>query len=128
MEGIKATLISGRSIGQGQNLENKMSDEYFDIAAICELNEKDMEKIGVSPDENVRVRTNYGEVVVKAKKAKGNPEGIAFIPMGPWVNAVVSSNTKGAGMPTYKGLDAGIEKTDEEVLRVTDLMKEYKEA
>lgn len=120
-------LISGRTIAQGENLENKMSEEYFNAVAVCEMNEKDMERVGVSPDENVKVKTNYGEVVVKAKKAKGYPEGIAFIPMGPWANALVSANTRGAGMPSYKGLDAEIEKTEEPVLHITDLFRRYKE-
>ena len=120
-------LISGRTIAQGENLENKMSEEYFNAVAICEMNEADMERLGVSPDENVKVKTSYGEVVVKAKKAKGYPEGIAFIPMGPWANALVSANTRGAGMPAYKGLDAEIEKTGEPVLHITDLFRKYKE-
>ncbi|MDI6810265.1 MAG: molybdopterin dinucleotide binding domain-containing protein [archaeon] len=127
MEGIKVKLISGRTIAQGENLENKMSEEYFNAVAICELNEADMARLGVSPDENVKVKTKYGEVVVKAKKAKGYPEGIAFIPMGPWANAVVSANTKGAGMPSFKDLSAEIEKTEEKVLQVIDLMRRYKE-
>jgi formylmethanofuran dehydrogenase subunit D len=126
MEGIKVILISGRTIEQGENLEHKMSEEYFNAVAVCELNDKDMEKLGVSPDEKVKVKTRYGEVIVKAKKGKGYPEGIAFIPMGPWANAVVSANTRGAGMPAYKGLDAVITKTDEAVLRVTELFGKYK--
>ncbi|MHC1610679.1 MAG: molybdopterin dinucleotide binding domain-containing protein [Candidatus Methanospirareceae archaeon] len=127
MEGKRVKLISGRTIAQGENLENKMSEEYLNAVAICELNERDMERLGVSPDENVKVKTDYGEVVVKAKKGKGYPEGIAFIPMGPWANAVVSANTKGAGMPSFKDLDAEIEKTEEKVLQVIDLMRRYKE-
>lgn len=126
MEEIKVKLISGRTIEQGENLEHKMSDEYFQAVAVCELNEKDMEKLGISPDQNVKVKTQYGEVVVKAKKGKGYPEGIAFIPMGPWANAVVSASTRGAGMPAYKGLDAVVTKTDEPVLRITELFARYK--
>lgn len=125
MERMNARLISGRTIAQGQNLDNKLSEEYFNAVAICEMSEKDMEKIGVSADEHVEVRTSYGEVVVKAKKGGGNPEGIAFIPMGPWANAVVSGDTHGAGMPQYKGIDAEIGKSEEEVLPVKELMQRY---
>ena len=125
MVGIKVNLISGRTIDQGSNLENKMSEEYFDAVAFCEMNEADMEKLTVSADENVKVKTNYGEVVVRAKKGEGYPEGIAFIPMGPWANAVVSGNTHGAGMPQYKGIDGEIEKTEAGVLHMKDLMRKY---
>jgi len=123
--GVKVKLISGRTVAQGQNLDNKLSDEYFNAVAFCELNAGDMAKIGVSPGENVKVSTKYGEVVVKAKQGAGNPEGIAFIPMGPWANAVVSGDTKGAGMPQYKGIDAEIEKTEEQVLQIRELMRQY---
>ena len=118
-------LISGRTTVQGQNLDSKLTDEYFNEAAVCRMNEQDMEKLGVAPDEHVKVTTPYGAVVVKAKKDDGNPEGLIFIPMGPWANAVVSGNTHGAGMPSFKGIDATIEKTNEPVLRVKELMHTY---
>ncbi len=125
--GAKVKLISGRTVAQGQNLDNKLSDEYFNAVALCELSTEDMEKIGASPGDNVKVRTKYGEVVVKAKQGAGYPEGIVFIPMGPWANAVTSGDTRGAGMPQFKGIDAEIEKTDEPVLNIKELMMRYKE-
>ncbi len=123
--GTKVNLISGRTIVQGQNLDNKLSEEYFNEVATCELNKADMERLGVAADGHVKVKTSFGEVVVKAKEKGGTPEGIIFIPMGPWANALVSGNTHGAGMPQYKGIDAEIEKTEEEMLHVKDLMKTY---
>jgi len=122
-------LISGRTIEQGTNLENKLSEAYKNAVAVCELSEEDLKKLGLKGDgsERVRVRTAAGEVVVTAKKGAGYPEGIAFIPMGPWANAVVSGETKGAGMPFFKGIEAEIEKTDEEVPSVHELMRRYAE-
>jgi len=125
--GTKVNLISGRTIVQGQNLDSKLSEAYFNEVATCELNGSDMEKLGVAADERVKVKTNYGEVVVKAKEKAGTPEGVIFIPMGPWANALVSGDTHGAGMPSYKGIDAEIEPTEEEVLQVKALMKTYME-
>ena len=123
--GTKVNLISGRTIVQGQNLDNKLSEAYFNEVATCELNGSDMEKLGVAADERVKVKTNFGEVVVKAKEKAGTPEGVIFIPMGPWANALVSGDTHGAGMPSFKGIDAEIEPTEEEVLHVKELMKTY---
>ena len=123
--GTKVNLISGRTTVQGRNLDSKLSEEYFDEEARCDLNKADMEKLGVAADESVKVRTDYGEVVVKAKEDAGTPEGIAFIPMGPWANALVSGDTHGAGMPSYKGIDAEIEKSGEKVLHVKELMQTY---
>ena len=123
----KVNLTSGRTIVQGQNLDNKLSEAYFNEVATCELNESDMEKLGVAADERGKVKTSYGEVVVKAKEKAGTPEGVIFIPMGPWANALVSGDTHGAGMPSYKCIDAEVEPTEEAVLQVKALMKTYME-
>ncbi len=118
-------LISGRTTVQGQNLDSKLSEAYFNEVATCEMSKEDMEKLNVAADEPVKVKTSYGEVIVKAKEKAGTPEGIVFIPMGPWANAVVSGDTHGAGMPSYKGIDAEIEKSSEKVLPVKELMQTY---
>ncbi len=125
MEGIKAILISGRTMIQGQNLDSKLSEEYFNEVAVCELHVQDMASLGVAPGEPVKVTTAFGSVVVKAKQDEGNPVGMVFIPMGPWANALVSGNTHGAGMPSYKGIAATVEKTTGPVLSVKELMRTY---
>lgn len=121
---LKATLITGRTISQGVNLENKTSTDYMDATAFCELNSKDIGLLG--KPKNVRIKTDHGDVVVKVKENNGNPESIAFIPMGPWANAVVDPDTKGCGMPGFKGIQAEIEATDDKVLLIKELMARYK--
>lgn len=121
---LKVTLITGRTIGQGVNLENKTSSDYMDATACCELNSKDIEFLGKT--RHVRLKTEHGEVVVKLKENNGNPDNIAFIPMGPWANAVVDPDTKGCGMPGFKGVPAEIEATDERVLILKELIARYK--
>jgi len=127
MEGMNVNLISGRTTVQGQNLDSKLTEKYFGEVAVCNLNGSDMEKLGVAPDDNVKVTTAYGAVVVKAKQDDGNPEGLIFIPMGPWANVLVSGYTEGAGMPRFKGIAAEIGKTAETVLPVKELMRTYME-
>jgi len=121
---LKATLITGRTISQGVNLENKTSPDYMDATAFCELNSKDIELLG--KPRNVRIKTDHGDVVVKVKENSGNPDSIAFIPMGPWANAIVDPDTKGCGMPGFKGVPAEIEATDDKVLLIKELMARYK--
>lgn len=121
---MKVKLITGRTIDQGKQLEAKMTPEYQDAVAICELSGNTVEKLGIS--DNVRVETEFGSVVVKAKRNDKYPDDIAFIPMGPWANAVISGDTHGVGMPQYKGIDAEITPTEEEVLSIRELIKSYK--
>lgn len=124
---LKANLISGRTAHQGAYLEAKTYRAYFDACAFCELNSSDLEKLGVSEGDNLKVRTEFGEVVVFAKANDGNPDELAFIPMGPWANAVLSPDTHGCGMPGFKGVPAEIEATEEEPLDMKALMRTYRE-
>ncbi len=120
-------LITGRSVNQGEAIETgKELDMYTNSAGICELDPKDMEKLGTSEGDTLRVSTSTGEVFVKAAKSKQYPhEGIAFIPMGPWANAVVDFDTSSTGMPSFKGIVAKIEVAKEkEVLSAKELVRE----
>lgn len=122
---LKVTLITGRTINQGANLENKTSSDYLEATAYCELNSKDAGLLG-KPGSHVKVKSRHGEVVVKLKENNGNPDGIAFIPMGPWANAVIDPDTKGCGMPGFKGVPAEVEATNDKILLMKELIARYK--
>lgn len=115
---MKAIMISGRTLGQGASLEAKTSSEFFKATSICALSESDYDALGISGEANVLVRTDFGEVVVSARKDDGLPPGVIFIPMGPWANAVVGRKTGGCGTPLFKGTEAEVEGTK---MRVKDL-------
>lgn len=123
---LDAILITGRTINQGATIENKTSLDYQNATAYCELNPDDIQKLGISPGSNVSVTTDHGDVVVKLKENRGNPDNIAFIPMGPWANAVVNPDTSGCGMPGFKGVKARIDPTDSKILSMKDLIARYK--
>jgi formylmethanofuran dehydrogenase subunit D len=122
---LKVTLITGRTINQGANLENKTSSDYLEATAYCELNSKDAGLLG-KPGSNVKVKSRHGEVIVKLKENNGNPDGIAFIPMGPWANAVIDPDTRGCGMPGFKGVPAEVEATNDRILLMKELIARYK--
>jgi len=123
---VKVILISGRSIGQGRGKElGKFSEQYFQSVAICELSSEDMSALAVPEGGNIKVKSAYGDVVVKAYTSKQTlPKGIAFIPYGPWANRVTDPQTHGSGMPSLKGIEAEISSAlDQEVQRLESLVK-----
>jgi formylmethanofuran dehydrogenase subunit D len=123
---LDAIFISGRTVNQGVNLENKSSTAYFDAAGYCEMNSTDAGKISTDPGNNVKVTTDFGDVVVPMRICEGNPDGLIFIPMGPWANAVASPDTAGCGMPGFKGIPATVEPTDEKAPTMPELMARLK--
>jgi len=105
----------------------KLSKEYFESVAICQMDPEDMEIIGVNENDNVKVITNFGSVVIKAVTSARTPHhGVAFIPYGPWANLIMGSQTHSSGMPSLKGISAEIEPApEEEVLGLPDILKKY---
>ncbi|MCX8204966.1 MAG: hypothetical protein N3H31_04890, partial [Candidatus Nezhaarchaeota archaeon] len=121
---IHVTLVTGRTLDQGRFLEEgKFLEPYASKCAIVELDPQDLAKLGVEAGSNVKVKTGFGEVVVKAVPSAAPQPGVAFIPMGPWASAVVDPRTYGSGMPNLKGIRAEIEPTQEPVKTITELFK-----
>ncbi len=119
---LKLTLITGRSLSQGVSVEDKFEREYLESVAVAALDEDDMKRLGVREGGRVKIRSAFGEVVVRAVRSKLPCKGVVFVPMGPWANALTSPYTDGSGMPTLKGLEVEVAPTDEEVTPVERLL------
>ena len=126
---MDVTLITGRTINQGCSKEQgKFSEEYMRNVAVCEINAEDMNKLNIRDGDNVKVTTEVGSVIVKAKKSRRiRTSGVIFIPYGPWANAILKPETEGTGMPLLKGSKARVEPTNESVSSLRELLgKTYK--
>ncbi|HIQ39031.1 MAG TPA: protein fwdD [Methanothermococcus okinawensis] len=123
---MKFILNTGRTIWQGEAIEaGKNLEMYRKAAAVCYINKEDMEKLDLKDGDTVKVISEYGDVVVYAKEASEHmPEGMVFIPMGPWANCVISPETDSTGMPSFKDVPVEIVKAErEEVLSMPELMR-----
>ena len=111
MAKLKMTLLTGRSIDQGVGKElGKLTKEYENSVAVCELDPEDIKALDLQQKENVRVTTNSGSVVLRTAESKRSPhQGVAYVPYGPWVNVIIGTETSGTGMPSYKGVPVEIE-------------------
>jgi formylmethanofuran dehydrogenase subunit D len=107
-------------------MESKDSTMYTDANAICEFDPDDMKKFKVSEGNTVEVRSEAGQVYVKAVKSLQAPHrGIVFIPMGPWANQVTSPKTDSVGMPSFKGIPVSVDLAkDKKVLTYPELLKQ----
>lgn len=124
---MKVILNTGRTIWQGQAIESgKDLKMYIDAAAICNMNEDMMEDLRIKAGDNIKVVSDYGDVVVKVVMAKeALPAGMIYVPMGPWANRVIRPNTDSTATPSFKNVPVDITPTDEEVLDMPTVMKVY---
>ncbi len=125
---LKVTLLTGRTLRQGQGKEQgKLSEQYWKSVAICEMDPDDMKHLGIGENENIKIATESGSVVLRAVKSMRAPHsGIVFVPYGPWVNLIMNSKTHGTGMPSFKGVTAEVEPAPtEHVLSLPELLKRH---
>jgi len=120
---LKAIMISGRTLAQGASCECKMSPDFLKAASICYLSEQDYISLTLSSGKNVLLKNEFGQVVLTARQDAGLPSGMVFIPMGPWSNALVGSDTGGCGTPQFKGVEIELETTDAPVPDIRDLFR-----
>lgn len=125
---MNVILNTGRTVWQGQAIESgKDLKMYVDAAAICHMNREMMDAMGLKEGDNIQVVSNFGDVVVKVVNTNETlPEGMIYIPMGPWANRVIDPDTDSTATPRFKNIPVEINATDEEVLDMPTLMKVYK--
>jgi len=129
MPSLKVTLLTGRTLRQGQGKEyGKLSERYWKSVAICEIDPDDLKKLDIKENNPVKITTDYGSVVVRTIKSLRSPHvGRVFVPYGPWASIIVNPKTHGTGMPSFKGIQATIEPapTLEKVLTLPELLKRH---
>jgi len=106
-------LIPGRSSKQGTSLnKGKLKDEYKEVTSTLEMNQDDMDKMGLVDGDEVRMSNQTGEAIVRClgKKPEDLPAGTLFIPYGPPSSQLMASDTAGSGMPLSKHMEVEIEK------------------
>lgn len=102
--------------------EDRFSGECVGLSAEIILDETEMKRMGIKDDTNVRLSSNWGSVVVKAKASPRNEQtGVGFMVNSPWSNALVSGDTTDC-IPDFKNIDAKISVSRDEVTGLDELL------
>ena len=122
---IRATLITGRSISQGIAKEyGRFSEKYLYVAGSCEMNPEDMKIIGVRQGSYVRIRSESGEITARVvDPTQELPQGMIFAPYSKQVNALISADTQGTGMPSFKGIPVELQRSKESGIEETAILE-----
>lgn len=121
---MRVIMVTGRTIRQGENIEQKHSEQYSQETSTCFMNPLDMLNMYLEEGDNIRAVSDTGQVVFKAFSDEGLKQGTIFIPYGPYCNMLISTCTHGTGMPDYKSSVIEIESTDEDVKPLIELLSE----
>jgi len=120
-------LNTGSTIDEGRLAKggSKLTEDYTEECAVCEINLEDFLALG-SP-EKVKVSTEDGmwNVAVYAHPSDSVMPGHVFMPRAIWSNLVVASETFSTGSPLYKGSPVYVEPTEEEILSAEEIVFKF---
>jgi formylmethanofuran dehydrogenase subunit D len=106
-------LIPGRTSKQGCGVsEGKFTEEYVRETTVLQVAPEDLQRLGISPGDMVRLSSAAGRVEVEVAAAKQGelPPGVVFIAYGDLSSRLMEADSHASGMPTSKGLDVVLEK------------------
>ena len=117
-------LNTGSTIEEGRLAKggSKLTDDYKEECAVCEMNLADF--LGMGSPDRVKVTSRDGHsVVVYAYGAEKLFSGQVFMPRAIWSNVVVDPETFSTGSPLYKGSPVKIEPSNDDVLSAEELTR-----
>jgi formylmethanofuran dehydrogenase subunit D len=109
-------LIPGRTSKQGCGISaGKFLESYQRETRRLQVASEDMERLGLSEGDKVRVKGEHGQIEIEVTGAKQGelPPGLLFMAYGDLSCRLMGADTHGTGMPTSKGLDVQLEATQE---------------
>ncbi|MCS3901252.1 formylmethanofuran dehydrogenase subunit C [Methanococcus voltae] len=125
-EALKVILNTGSTIEQGRIIKggDKYSPEYKDVCAVCHIHPDDYQLLG--KPEKVKVSSPDGNrsVVVRAEMKDNVQRRNIFIPRSVWANVIVDAQSVNSGAPIYKGGEAYVQPTDDEILEAPYIIEQ----
>lgn len=120
---IEFLLNTGSTIEEGRLAKggSKLTEEYTQECAVCEMNPVDYRALGSPQRVSVSTMDGRHAVAVYAYAADSSTPGQIFMPRAIWANVVVDPETFSTGSPLYKGSPVRVQPTLEEVLDAGDL-------
>jgi formylmethanofuran dehydrogenase subunit D len=108
---LKIKIVTYRDIFQDKAMiENRFGEEYRDRSAVIKLDPADLKQLSVKTGDTVILKNSFGRIVVKAEESgyETPHRGLAYMPISPWSNMLVSDETGGTGDPKFKDISATI--------------------
>jgi formylmethanofuran dehydrogenase subunit D len=103
------------SFGDGNSLKENL--------AIGLLNPEDIEKLNLTPDLNLKLVNEHGQVIIKAKQEKNVPVGIILMPVSIWTNQIIGVINQ---QLLFKNLKVNAEATRDNILDLEGLINVIK--
>ena len=118
---MEMILNTVRMVDHDQIREYAYGDEksLMENLAVGILNPEDFKKLNLTSSLNIKLSSEYGEVIVKNKQDENIPQGIIIMPVSIWANQLTGITGKDV---IYKNILVKVESTRDSILTIQDLI------
>lgn len=92
--------------------------------AIGFVNPKDFKKLNLTPSLNLRIKSKFGQIIVKVEQKEDIPVGMIVMPVSIWSNQITGVENNEL---IFKNIKADVEATQDHVLEFEQLINSIKE-
>ena len=110
-----------RMVDYDQSKEYSLGDDSSlkENLAIGLLNPDDYDELKVTPNLNLKLANEHGQVIIKIIKEKNVPLGTILMPVSIWSNQIIGIRN---GQISFKNIEVNVETTTDNVLDIKDLL------
>ena len=110
-----------RMVDYDQSKEHAFGDDNSlkENLAIGLLNPDDYEKLNATPNLNLKLVNEHGQVIIKIIKEKNVPLGTILMPVSIWSNQIIGIHNS---QISFKNIGVNVETTTDNVLDIKDLL------
>lgn len=123
---MEMLLNTVRMVDYDQVREHTFGDDNSlkEKLAIGLINPKDFEKLNLKPNLNLKLKNNFGSVIIKPQQDENVPLGTIIMPVSIWANQVTGIENDEL---IFKNLLVKVELTGDSVLNIKDLLNSFKD-
>lgn len=120
-EGVGLTIVAHDDAYLSVTAQREgWGDAYQKKAAVLRLSKADLEKLGLTDNARVELKSPSGSVVVTAKQDAAGKAGIGFMPSSPYTNRLASYDPGSRVLPG-RHIPVQVLPTEKEITPISDL-------
>lgn len=96
--------------------------QYQERSAIVQMATQDMKALRIENGSRVKLRNDFGVVVVRAKLDPSCQPGFGLMPVGQYSNRLTNYDPKKSRLPNFKLIEVEVEQTEEGITPLPDLL------
>ena len=114
-----------RKIDHDQAKEHAFGDNKTlkENVALALINPENLKELNSKSNSNVKISSQFGSVILRAKDDENVPKGMVYIPVSIWANKLTGIEND---QLIYKNLNANVESCTEPVLEFKELILKIK--